>query len=136
MKKNEIFCKVFLLGEEGVGKTSIKTCFINNTPLVNSLGIKTNDSKTMNFDGKNLKFFIWDMPAKKIKNEYYQNQCELSYFIGTDVFFLIYDITNKKTFIKLKEYYDMINGMDASKKKISLFIFLFYFFNFSNSISG
>ena len=59
-----ITCKVVLLGESGVGKTSIIQRYINNifNPENPTTGGANFTSKTVNFEEENqkIKFEIWD----------------------------------------------------------------------------
>ena len=68
--ENAKVCKVVLLGESGVGKTCIIDRFINDNFEDNkrTTDISTYTAKTMTFDefqGKSVKFEIWDKLAKK-----------------------------------------------------------------------
>ncbi len=59
--------KVVLVGESGVGKTSIITQFIDQS-FQEDQQSKTGgtfSTKSVKYDGKTLKFEIWDLQVKK-----------------------------------------------------------------------
>ena len=122
-------CKVVLLGESGVGKTCIINRYITDTFSDNekSSDIPTFTTKTMTFDefqGKNLKFEIWDTAGQ----EKYRALNKL-FYQDAGVAILVYDVTNSKSFEEIRNYwYNQIKEFglkDISKK---LYYFKFYFF--------
>ena len=100
--------KVVLLGESGVGKTSIIAQFTNSTfdpDQVTSLTAQF-ISKTIEFQnlGKFLKFDIWDTAGQ----EKYRALAKI-FYKDAKVICLVYDITDKKSFEQLKTYwYEMV----------------------------
>ena len=95
--------KVVLLGETGVGKTSIISQFIDSTfqeDLQASTG-GTFSSKTLVYDnGKTLKFEIWDTAGQ----ERYRSLTRMFYkYAGAAL--LVYDITNNLSFEEIKNYW-------------------------------
>ena len=112
------FCKVVLLGESGVGKTSIISRFINNTfeeNLVTTTGASY-AGKTMTFDeynGKTIKFEIWDTAGQ----EKYRSLTKI-FYKDAAVAILVYDITRKDSFDEIKNYwYNQLK--DCAPKNIS-----------------
>jgi small GTP-binding protein len=58
--------KICLLGDFGVGKTSLVSRFVRNTysdKYLTTVGVKV-DSKVVEFDGRTLKLVIWDIAGK------------------------------------------------------------------------
>ena len=111
-------CKVVLLGESGVGKTSIISRFINNTfeeNLVTTTGASY-AGKTMTFDeynGKTIKFEIWDTAGQ----EKYRSLTKI-FYKDAAVAILVYDITRKDSFNEIKNYwYNQLK--DFAPKNIS-----------------
>ena len=110
-------CKVVLLGESGVGKTSIISRFINNFFAENV--ISTTEAsyagKTMIFDefgGKKIRFEIWDTAGQ----EQYRSLTKIFYKDAAAAI-LVYDITRKGSFYALKNYwYDQVK--DTAPKNI------------------
>ena len=96
--------KVVLIGESGVGKTSIISRYINNTftsVLMSTTGASF-ASKTMMLEKENqsIKFEIWDTAGQEkfraLAKVFYKNAA---------VCILVYDITRKTSFEELKKYW-------------------------------
>ena len=97
-------CKVVLLGESGVGKTSIINQFTTSEfqeDQISTTGASFS-SKTFNFDeiGKNLSFEIWDTAGQ----EKYRSLSKM-FYKDAGVAILVYDITSKESFEQLKNYW-------------------------------
>ena len=101
---NVLSCKIVLLGESGVGKTCIISRYINQVFEGNT--ISTNGAsyaaKTLHFDDydKSLKVEIWDTAGQ----EQYRSLTKIFYKDATAAI-LVYDITRKKTFDEIKNYW-------------------------------
>ena len=114
--------KVVILGESGVGKTSIISRFINDTfdeELVTTTGASY-VSKSMKFSDKNqvLNFEIWDTAGQ----EKYRSLTQI-FYKDASIAILVYDITNKDSFDELQNYwYEQIK--DSAPKNIGKFIIL------------
>ena len=95
--------KVVLLGESGVGKTSIISQFIDSTfqeDIQASTG-GTFSSKTLAYDnGKTLKFEIWDTAGQ----ERYRSLTRM-FYKDAGAALLVYDITNNLSFEEIKNYW-------------------------------
>ena len=108
--------KLILVGESGVGKTSIINQFLYKTfdsSITTSLTcdkwektIKLKDNKYLNVD-------IWDTAGQEkfraINKIFLKN---------TQIALLIYDITDKNSFEQLKYWYDIINEINKNEKII------------------
>jgi small GTP-binding protein len=114
--------KVVILGESGVGKTSIISRFINDTfdeELVTTTGASY-VSKSMKFSDKNqvLNFEIWDTAGQ----EKYRSLTQI-FYKDASIAILVYDITNKDSFDELQNYwYEQIK--ESAPKNIGKFIIL------------
>ena len=101
---NVLSCKIVLLGESGVGKTCIISRYINQVFEGNT--ISTNGAsyaaKTLHFDDydKSLKVEIWDTAGQ----EQYRSLTKIFYKDATAAI-LVYDITRKKSFDEIKNYW-------------------------------
>ena len=96
--------KVVLIGESGVGKTSIIARFINDTfdpNCVTSLGASY-ISKNLTFPEhqKTIKFDIWDTAGQ----EKYRSLAKVFYKDAMMIIF-VYDITNKNSFDEIKNFW-------------------------------
>lgn len=101
--KNEtpIPCKVILVGESGVGKTSIISRFINKydeKPESTLSSYFTN--KTIIVDGYKLNLEVWDTAGQEI----YRSITSL-FYKDAYICLLVYDITNKTTFNCIRDYW-------------------------------
>ena len=96
-------CKVVLLGESGVGKTSIVSKYVSGHFSQYTM-ISTGSSfvtKNMEIDENNkIKFQIWDTAGE----EKYRSLAKIFYQSATAAI-LVYDITTKSSFKGIKEYW-------------------------------
>ena len=117
-EEDYLVCKVVLVGEAGVGKTSIIQRFITNsfTPGQKSTGGANFIEKIMEFKESNqkIKFQIWDTAGQEkfraLARVFYNN---------ASVCIMVYDITNKRTFEEIKKYWseDVKNNVSGCAGK-------------------
>lgn len=91
--------KVCLLGETGVGKTSLSNRFVNeefNDKTESTIGAAFL-SKSITFDGQNYKFQIWDTAGQ----EKYKSLAPM-YYRGSSAAIVVYDITHFQTYNAIK----------------------------------
>ena len=123
MSTDTIHCfKILTIGESGVGKTCILRRFVENKFLKNHLATIGIDFKTKNIeiDGTPIKLKIWDTAGQErfrnITNQYYK---------GADGIILVFDVTDQKSFEKIKEWMSQIKantqadqiGLNLNKNK-------------------
>ena len=99
----EVSYKIILIGEPKVGKTSIKTRFVNGVFDPNTLTSLTDIStrKTISLkNGKSVEIVLWDTAGQ----ERYRALTKYFYKDSKAVI-LVYDITNKNSFMELKDYW-------------------------------
>ena len=101
---NALSCKVVLIGESGVGKTSIISRYTNNTfssVLMSTTGASF-ATKTLMLEEENqsVKFEIWDTAGQ----ERYRSLAKV-FYKNAAVCVLVYDITRKTSFDELKKYW-------------------------------
>ena len=98
-------CKVVLLGESGVGKTSIIARFINNTfqdNIISTTGASY-AGKAITFSelqGRTAKFEIWDTAGQ----EKYRSLTKI-FYKDAGIAILVYDITRRETFEEIQKYW-------------------------------
>ena len=99
--QNPIRCKTIIVGDSGVGKTSIISRYLKkyNEKEKSTIGASfTNKLETI--DGKVILFEIWDTAGQEryrsINNIFYQDAY---------ICLLVYDITKKESFDNIKEYW-------------------------------
>ena len=97
-------CKVVLIGESGVGKTSIISRYISNTfksQLMSTPGANfVTKMIIMEDDNQSIKFEIWDTAGQ----ERYRALAKV-FYKNAAVCVLVYDITRKASFDELKNYW-------------------------------
>ena len=103
-EKCAIACKVVLIGESGVGKTSIISRYIHNqfsAVLMSTTGASF-ATKTIYLEEQkqSIKFEIWDTAGQ----ERYRSLAKV-FYKNAAVCVLVYDITRKSSFEALKNYW-------------------------------
>jgi len=108
--------KVVLIGESGVGKTSIIQRFITNifNPQQKTTGGANFIEKKMEINDFKIKFEIWDT----VGQERFRSLAKV-FYNNASVCIMVYDITSKKSFDALKEYWseDVKNNVSGSASK-------------------
>ena len=101
---NDIACKVVLVGESGVGKTSIIKRYVRDefsdimeANINSSCFTKTLEIKKYN---KSITFDIWDTAGQ----EKYRSIAN-HFFINTSIAILVYDITERESFNCIKNFW-------------------------------
>ena len=103
-EKGALPCKVVLIGESGVGKTSIISRYINNTfssVLTATPGASfTTKTVFLKEYKQSIKYEIWDTAGQ----EKYRALAKV-FYKNASVCILVYDITRKQSFEELKNYW-------------------------------
>lgn len=97
--------KILTIGESAVGKTCILLRFTDNKFLVNhitTIGIDYK-SKTIKMGQKTVKLKIWDTAGQ----ERFRNITK-QYYKGADGILLVYDVTDRNSFEKIKDWMKQI----------------------------
>ena len=108
--------KVVLLGEAGVGKTSIIQRFIENkyNPFSTStLGVSST-IKNYEINQKVISYELWDTAGQERYRGLGRN-----FYKNSDIGILVYDITSTKSFKELENYWYK-ELIENSKKDISI----------------
>ena len=114
-------CKVVLIGESGVGKTSIISRYINNTfksQLMSTPGANfVHKNVLLEEENQSIKYEIWDTAGQ----EKYRSLAKV-FYKNAAACVLVYDITNKKSFDELKNYW-VSEIKENSSQNVSKFIY-------------
>lgn len=105
--------KVVLLGDSGVGKSSVMLRFVTNNFKIDSASTvgASYMGRTLQFPDKSVKFNIWDTAGQ----ERYHSLAKM-YLHDANAALLLYDITNKSSFEALKRWYEELK--DVAPKNI------------------
>ena len=103
-EKGAVSCKVVLIGESGVGKTSIISRFITNTfssILMSTTGASfATKSIYVEKEDRTVVFEIWDTAGQ----EKYRSLAKV-FYKNASVCLLVYDIARKASFDEIKNYW-------------------------------
>ena len=104
MDKENIVCKVVLVGDAGVGKTCIIQRYVkdqykeeNDSTISSSYNYKKIDYKKYN---KSISFDIWDTAGQELYRAMAKN-----FYLNAAIGILVYDIRRKQSFDSIKEYW-------------------------------
>ena len=105
-------CKVILVGDSGVGKTSIISRYINlyNPNPISTTGASYSLKETVLDNNTKITFEIWDTAGQ----EKYRSLNKI-FYNNSNICFLVFDITNKESFNNIlnfwyKEVYEYNNS--------------------------
>ena len=110
--------KLMILGDSNVGKTSILRKYCKNEftgSYVATIGIDF-QLKYLNIDGKKIKLQIWDTAGQERYRVVTKN-----YFNTSDGFLIIYDITNRESFLNINNWIEQINTLVGGNIKCIIF---------------
>ncbi|MEM2873967.1 MAG: Rab family GTPase [Candidatus Nanoarchaeia archaeon] len=97
----ELKCKVVLLGEPAVGKTSLIRRYVEgqfDEKYISTVGT-ANSKKSLRFDNKSLDMIIWDLMGQHITDTLLK-----TYLRGADGALLVGDLTKPKT-LRFSDYW-------------------------------
>ena len=106
--------KVTLIGESQVGKTSLINQYVNNKFEDEYLMTIGNDKmiKEIEINENKVRLEIWDTIGQKdLRN------ANKIFMKNTNIALIVYDITNKKSFENLNEFYKELIKMNERDKK-------------------
>ena len=103
--------KIIFTGDISVGKTSIINVLMGqkfNLEYEASIGVDF-FSKTIKYKGRIIKLQIWDSAGQEKFRSLIPN-----YIRGSSLVFIVYDISNRKSFDNLQSWVDFINNIENS----------------------
>jgi len=108
--------KLLMIGDSGVGKTCLLLRYANDSfspTFITTIGIDFK-IKNINLDGKRIKLQIWDTAGQ----ERFRT-ITTSYFRGAQGILLVYDVTDRQTFISIRNWVAQIQmHADVNVNKI------------------
>ncbi len=99
--------KFIIVGDHEVGKTSIVRRFVENTfshDYRATIGLNIL-SHSIDFLGNEVKFSIWDIGGQKFFQRFFK-----TYYVGSQAAFIVFDLTNRKTFDNVVEWVNQIGS--------------------------
>ena len=113
----DLVVKSILIGDTCVGKTSLVNRLLKNSFKEESnvtIGVEFN-VKYFEFDGRVVKLQLWDTAGQEIFRSITTN-----YFRNTVIAFLVFDLTNKRTFNNCKYWIETLKEICGDKTTIVL----------------
>ena len=102
--KDNITCKVVLVGDSGVGKTCIIQRYVNNNYNENteSTSASTYTYKVLDYKqfNKSISFDIWDTAGQELYRALTRN-----FYLNASIGILVYDVRRKESFESIKDYW-------------------------------
>ena len=103
--------KIIFTGDINVGKTSIVNALMGqkfNNEYEASIGVDF-FSKTIKYKGKIIKLQIWDSAGQEKFRSLIPN-----YIRGSSLVFIVYDVSNRKSYENLQGWIDFVNNIENS----------------------
>ena len=123
-EKKAIPCKVVLIGESGVGKTSIISRYMTDTfsATLGSTPVANFTTKTFFLKNENqsIKFEIWDTAGQ----EKFRSLAKV-FYKNAAICILVYEITRRASFDELKKFWIEEIRSNASKNISKKYNFIF-----------
>ena len=120
MKNDVMGFKIILLGNSGVGKTSILERFAYNKfneDVLSTLGLNFVDKNITLNNGEKINLKIWDtMGQEKF------HSLSKSYFRNVDAVLFIFSIDDEKSFKNLKYWIELFSMNNNGKRNIPLYL--------------
>lgn len=106
--------KVLVLGDSGVGKSSLLSRYVNDTfteNMVSTIGVDFS-VKSIVYNNKNIKFQLWDTAGQ----EKFRILTK-SYYRGTHAVIIAFDLTKLDSFLNVKKWIDEVMSNDVDQEK-------------------
>lgn len=121
IKEYDYLFKLVIVGNSGVGKSSLLLRFADDTfsdSYLTTIGVDFR-FKTLEIDGKKVKLQIWDTAGQErfrtITSAYYKVSYHPSSFKGADGIILVYDVGSMSSFEDIDRFW--INEVDSFAEK-------------------
>ena len=104
--------KVLLVGNFGVGKTSLIRRFVLNQfseDYISTIGVRVS-SKIVQFENQEIKLLIWDV-AGTSGNE----KIPKAYFLGASAAMYVFDLSREETYVSIDNYLESIKELSGLK---------------------
>ena len=102
-EQEQKICKVIIIGDSGTGKSSIMLRTCDDTFSESYLPTIGVDFKIKKYPIRNLKLQLWDTAGQ----ERFRT-ITASYYKGSDIIVIVYDITDRQSFSNLEKWYQEV----------------------------
>lgn len=103
--------KILLVGDFGVGKTSLVERFVHNRfseKYKSTIGVVVS-KKELQIDGKELKFLIWDVAGERDMSD-----VPASYYLGCKGVLFVFDLTRAETWAGMSQRLETVRHMSKT----------------------
>eukprot|EP01103_Thecamoeba_quadrilineata_P006330 TRINITY_DN16057_c0_g1_i1.p1 TRINITY_DN16057_c0_g1~~TRINITY_DN16057_c0_g1_i1.p1 ORF type:complete len:219 (-),score=38.06 TRINITY_DN16057_c0_g1_i1:27-683(-) len=110
VNNEEYIVKLLIVGNSGVGKSSIIHSFIHNTykPMIATVGID-NQFRTVEIDGHRVKLQLWDTPGQEVYKTITKSHFQLASGI-----ILVFDSSDESSFQGIRNWVELIEQTTQS----------------------
>lgn len=105
--------KVLLVGNFGVGKTSLIRRFVLNEfseDYISTIGVRVS-SKIVSYQNKEIKLLIWDVAGTSE-----EEKVPKAYFLGASAAMFVFDLSREETYNTIETYLDNIKQLSGLKR--------------------
>ncbi|QNM86665.1 GTP-binding protein [Polaribacter pectinis] len=105
--------KVLLVGNFGVGKTSLIRRFVLNEfseDYISTIGVRVS-KKVVEYNNEQIKLMIWDV-AGTSGNE----KIPKAYFLGANAAMFVFDLSREETYLTIDENLNMVKELSGLKE--------------------
>jgi small GTP-binding protein len=102
--------KVLLVGNFGVGKTSLIRRFVLNEfseEYISTIGVRVS-SKIVKIDTEEIKLLIWDVGGTSD-----DEKVPKAYFLGSSAAMFVFDLSREETYINIKNQLDVVRELSG-----------------------
>lgn len=107
--------KVLLVGNFGVGKTSLIRRFVENNfseDYISTIGVRVS-KKLVTYNSETIKLLIWDV-AGTIGDE----KVPKAYFLGANAAMFVFDVSREETYLNIEKHLTAIKELSGLKNII------------------
>ncbi len=104
--------KVLLVGNFGVGKTSLIRRFVNNEfseDYISTIGVRVSTKEVL-INNQPLKLLIWDVAGTQ--ND---EKVPKAYFLGASAAMFVFDVSREETYVDINKYIDGVRELSGLK---------------------
>lgn len=105
--------KVLLVGNFGVGKTSLIRRFVSNEfseDYISTIGVRVS-AKIVKLEGEEIKLLIWDVAGTKD-----DEKVPKAYFLGSSAAMYVFDLSREETYENLSDRLENVKQLSGLKE--------------------